>query len=75
MNEFNKSEVKDIVSLRNEYYSKLSWIMLRNAIMNIPKYIGLWITLPRKLDRMRYVFKKFYNMFVFRPLYKRDLRL
>lgn len=73
--EFNHSKVKDLFALRNYYYKKLSYIMIRNAILNFPKYFRLWLILPRKIQRLNYIIKKAFNLFIVKPIFKRPLKL
>jgi len=73
--EFNRSEVKDVIALGEKFHNQLKGIMLRNGLLNVPKFIHLWLVLPNKTKRIFYVFRKFYNMFIFRPIFKRSLRL
>ena len=73
--EFNRSEVKEIYKLRNKYYKDLSKIMFKNALLDLPNYFKIWWKLPRKVERLRYIGKKLYNYFIFRRITGRPLRL
>jgi anaerobic magnesium-protoporphyrin IX monomethyl ester cyclase len=73
--EFNRSEVKDVFELRNKYYQELNKTMFRNAFLDFPNYFSIWWKLPRKMRRINYVVRKLYNYFIFKRFTGKSLRL
>lgn len=73
--QFNKSDVKDLDKKLKEFRRLLMAKTIAKTIKSFPEYIKIWRELPSKTKRFAYVMKNVYNRFVFKPIFKRSLRL
>ena len=72
---FNQSEIKNLeeeyTNFTNQLIKKIIW----KGLKHIPFYIGLWLKLPKKTQRMGYMVKKIYKIFIFDRLSSRIMKI
>ncbi len=74
-NKFNFSKVPDLARMHKEFEKELHGLVIKNAIKSNTFYLKMMLAMPHRLERFAYLGKKFFNMFVVRPIYHKDLRL
>ena len=71
----NFSKVKDLAKMHKRFEKELHGLVIKNAIKNQIFYTKMILSMPHSTEKIAYLGKKFFNMFVVRPLFHKDLRL